>query len=131
MNRGELAKATGCNLETIRYYEKIGLLHAPGRTPAGHRVYADKDHSRLRFILRTRELGFSIEEIRNLLSLVDTNDYTCGDIHALTTTHLKSISQKISDLKILKDTLAVISNKCGKGKTPDCPIIQALVNDTL
>ncbi|WP_416877312.1 MerR family transcriptional regulator [Litorimonas sp.] len=131
MKRGELAKLSGCNIETIRYYENIGILHAPDRTPAGHRVYSKDDQSRLRFILRTRELGFSIEEIRNLLSMVDANDYTCGDIHALTTTHLNSVSKKISDLQLLEDTLTRISNECGKGDTPDCPIIEALVNDTL
>ena len=131
MKRGELAKLSGCNIETIRYYEKIGILHAPGRTPAGHRVYSKDDQSRLRFILRTRELGFSIEEIRNLLSMVDANDYTCGDIHALTINHLKSISQKISDLKLLEDSLLAISNECEKGDAPECPIIEALVSNKL
>ena len=131
MKRGELAKNSGCNIETIRYYEKIEILPAPGRTPAGHRVYSKDDQSRLRFILRTRELGFSIEEIRNLLSMVDSNDYTCGDIHALTTTHLKSISQKISDLKLLENTLTTIANKCGKGDSPDCPIIETLADNKL
>lgn len=126
MKRGELARISGCNIETIRYYENIGLLLEPSRSAVGHRIYSKDDQARLRFILRTRKLGFSIEEIRNLLSLVDTKDYTCGDIHMLTTNHLASISQKIQDLQNLQDTLFKISKECGDGDAPECPIIEAL-----
>jgi len=126
LKRGALAKKTGCNLETIRYYEKIDLLLPPERTPSGHRLYSQDDQARLRFILRCRELGFSIEEIRSLLRLVDTGAYSCGEINQLTLLHLSSISQKIADLKKLEATLKAISDQCSKGDTPDCPIIDAL-----
>ncbi|VAV88149.1 hypothetical protein MNBD_ALPHA04-1317, partial [hydrothermal vent metagenome] len=75
MKRGELAKSAGCNIETIRYYEKIGLLLPPDRTASGHRIYAEDDRKRLGFILRSRELGFSINQLRALLDLVDSDGY--------------------------------------------------------
>lgn len=129
IKRGELAQRSGCNLETIRYYESIALMPEPMRSESGHRLYSEVDQSRLRFILRTRELGFSIAELQSLLSLVDSGDYSCGEIHALTGEHLVSVANKIADLKRLQRTLKTISAECSKGDTPDCPIIDALVNE--
>jgi len=129
IKRGELAQRSGCNLETIRYYESIELMPEPMRSESGHRLYSEVDQSRLRFILRTRELGFSIAELRSLLSLVDSGDYSCGEIHALAGEHLVSVANKIADLKRLQRTLKTISAECSKGDTPDCPIIDALVNE--
>jgi len=129
IKRGELARRSGCNLETIRYYENIKLMPEPVRTDAGHRLYSTDDQRRLRFILRSRELGFSIEEIRSLLSMVDSGAYTCGEIHALTQEHLTSITKKISDLKKLQRTLRKISNKCAAGDEPECPIVETLIAD--
>lgn len=126
LKRGALAKVVGCNLETIRYYEKICLMPLPGRTSSGHRLYTQEDQARLRFILRCRELGFSIEEIRSLLGLVDTGDYSCAEINKLAVIHLASIRQKIADLRKLERTLKTVSDKCTKGDTPDCPVITAL-----
>lgn len=82
--RGELGKRSGCNLETIRYYEKIGLLRPPERTVSGHRLYSPGDQARLGFILRGRYPGFSIGELKSLLSLVDSHDYSCGKVLELT-----------------------------------------------
>ncbi len=129
VKRGELARRSGCNLETIRYYEGIKLLPEPARTESGHRLYSIVDQRRLRFILRSRELGFSIDEIRSLLSMVDSGAYTCGEIHALTQEHLKSVTKKISDLKKLQRTLKTISNDCAAGDEPDCPIVETLIAD--
>ncbi len=129
VTRGTLAKRFGCHLETLRYYEKIGLIPPPSRTAGGHRLYKIDDQRRLRFILRGRELGFSIAELRGLLSLVDSHDYTCGDIFDLTIDHLASIRRKISDLKRLERTLARISNQCSGGAVPECPVIDALWAD--
>ncbi len=129
IKRGELARRSGCNLETIRYYEDIGLMPLPARTEAGHRLYAEDDQRRLRFILRARELGFSIEEIHSLLSMIDSADYTCGEIHALTQEHLKSVARKIADLKKLQRTLKAISKDCAAGDAPECPIVDALIAD--
>lgn len=129
VKRGELARRAGCNLETIRYYEDIKLMPEPARTESGHRLYSIDDQRRLRFILRSRELGFSIDEIRSLLSMVDSGAYTCGEIHALTQGHLKSVTKKISDLKKLQRTLKTISNDCAAGDEPDCPIVETLIAD--
>jgi MerR family mercuric resistance operon transcriptional regulator len=129
ITRGTLAKRFGCHLETLRYYEKIGLIPPPTRTAGGHRLYKIGDQRRLRFILRGRELGFSIDELRGLLSLVDSNDYTCGEIFDLTIDHLGSIRRKISDLKRLERTLARISSQCSGGAVPECPVIDSLWAD--
>lgn len=129
LKRGELARRAGCNLETIRYYEDIGLMPEPDRSAAGHRLYSTEDQRRLRFILRSRELGFSIDEIRSLLSMVDSGSYTCGEIHALTQEHLKSVAGKIADLKKLQRTLKSISSDCAAGNEPECPIVDALIAD--
>lgn len=126
MRRGNLAKATGCNAETIRYYEKIGLLPEPERSASGHRLYFPDDEKRLKFIMRCRELGFSIAELRGLLGLVDSADYTCGDVLAVTTQHIRDIARKIADLRRLKKTLEDISAECSGEQVPDCPIIDAL-----
>ena len=114
----------------MRYYEKIGLLPPPARSRGGHRLYRTGDQRRLRFILHGRELGFSIEELRSLLSLVDSEAYTCAEIHDLTIDHLHSVRQKLADLKRLERTLAKISRECSGGAVPDCPVIDALWADS-
>src|SRR3546814_7099181 len=96
------------------------------RSPGGHRLYTIDDQRRLRFILRGRELGFSIEELRSPLSLVDSQDYTCGEISDLTIEHIQSVRQKIADLKRLERTLAKISKECSGGAVPECPVLDAL-----
>jgi MerR family mercuric resistance operon transcriptional regulator len=126
LKRGALARQSGCNLETIRYYENIGIMPEPMRTQSGHRLYDQQAQERLRFILRCRELGFSIEELRKLLSMVDSNHFTCGEVHELTQEYLRSVSNKIADLRKLERTLKTISKECIGGDAPDCPIIEAL-----
>lgn len=126
MKIGQLSKQTQCKIETIRYYEKIGLLPEPGRTEGGYRIYSDAHLKRLSFVRRSRELGFTIEEIRALLALVDQDSYTCADIKAITVEHLGTIRQKIADLKKLEKTLENISSQCSGDTTPQCPIIDNL-----
>ena len=123
---GRLSKHTGCNIETIRYYEKIGLLPTPPRTEGGHRLYAKDYARRLGFIRRSRELGFSLDEIRALLDLADGGEYNCGEVKEITLHHLQSVKDKIRDLKKLERTLATISNECEGGIAPNCPIVEAL-----
>ena len=106
LRRAELARRTGCNLETVRYYEKIGMMPDPPRTAAGYRVYGSDHVSRLKFILRARELGFSIEEIRGLLDLVDGGDQTCAEIKERTERHLSNVRTKIADLRRIEIVLA-------------------------
>lgn len=129
VTRGRLAQKTGTSIETIRYYEKIGLMPPPRRSGSGYRLYGDAARSRLRFILRGRELGFSIEELRNLLSLVDGGDYTCGEVHEMTVAHLGSVRRKIDDLRRLERTLAEMAAQCEGGAIPECPVIDALFGE--
>jgi len=126
VTRGHLARETGCNIETIRYYEQIGLVPAPKRSDSGYRLYGDTDRRHLQFILRGRELGFSIAELRSLLSLVDGGRYTCGEVRDLTVQHLESVRSKLADLRRLERTLAESSAQCEGGTVPECPVIDAL-----
>jgi len=95
---GVLSRKTRCHIETIRYYERIGLLSKPPRTEGGHRLYDRETMKRLICIRRSRELGFSLEEIRTLLGLVDGKRYTCQEVKMVTGRHLGDVSKKISDL---------------------------------
>lgn len=126
MGIGKLSSRGGCKIETIRYYERIGLVPEPPRTEGGHRLYDHAHLRRLVFIRRSRDLGFSIEEIRGLLGLVDGGDYTCGEVEEIMVEHLRSIRKKITDLRRLEKTLKDISSKCEGGTVPECPIIDAL-----
>lgn len=123
---GTLAARTACKIETIRYYEKIGLLPAPPRSEGGHRVYGEDQVRRLRFIRRGRELGFSVADLRALLGLADEKAYKCGEVKAITVHHLQQVRDKIGDLRRLERTLARISSQCKGGIRPACPIIEAL-----
>ena len=127
LQRGELAKRTGSNLETVRYYEKIGLMPEPPRTPGGHRAYNAAHEERLRFIRRARELGFGIEEIRGLLTLVDRHAVTCAEVQEMTLHHLIDVRAKIADLRRLERTLAATVAACSGDEVPNCPVIDALV----
>lgn len=123
---GHLSERTDCNIETIRYYERIGIMPAPPRSEGGRRIYQQEHVKRLMFIRRSRGLGFSIEEIRALLGLVDENSYSCGEIQALTINHINLIKNKIVDLKKLEKTLSRIASQCKGEDIPECPIIDAL-----
>lgn len=98
---GSISEATGVNIETIRYYERIGLLARPRRTPARHRRYGTEHRQRLSFIRRARELGFTIKEIKALLGLAGAANGTCAEIKLLTEAHLATVRHKIRDLKRL------------------------------
>ena len=122
---GPLSKRTQVNIETIRYYEREGLLPAPPRSEGGYRLYGDEHLRRLVFIRRGRELGFSLDEVRDLLQMVD-GGYTCGEVQALTLEHLGSVRKKVADLRRLERTLKNIAAQCEGGAVPDCPVIDAL-----
>lgn len=125
---GELSKRTGCIIETIRYYERIGLMPEPPRTEGGHRSY-DGDHlKRLTFIRRGRELGFTLQEVRDLLRLVDAGDYTCDEVKAFTLDHVAEIGRKIEDLQRLERVLKDMAAQCDLGSVPECPIVEALTH---
>lgn len=122
-----LAKRTGVNLETVRYYEKIGLMPEPLRSAGRHRIYGPKDLRRLLFIKRCRDLGFTLQETRELLELVDGGDYTCAEIRDRTSSHLSDVDAKIRDLSKMRGTLRKMVAKCDGGLVPDCPIVDDLL----
>ncbi len=124
--RSGLARLTGCNLETIRYYEKIGLMPDPPRNASGYRTYDERHVQRLRFVLRARELGFSVEEIRGLLHLLDGGAETCADVLALTEKHLADVRARIADLRRIERVLARTAAQCSGEKVPQCPVLDAL-----
>lgn len=129
LTRGVVAARTGVNIETVRYYERIGLLPAPPRSEGGHRMYDEGLLRRLNFIRRCRELGFTLDEVRGLLRLVDGGDYTCGEVKALTTARLGEVRHKLADLKRLEKVLREMVARCEGGEVPDCPVIEALFRE--
>lgn len=126
LQRAELARRAGCHLESVRYYEKIGMLPEPPRTAAGYRVYGAGHLARLRFILRARELGFTLEEIRGLLKLADQGTLTCAEVERRTARHLAQVRAKIADLRRIEQVLAAAAAECTSGEVPTCPILDAL-----
>ena len=123
---GALSKHTGVNIETIRFYERVGILPKPPRSAGGHRIYSQEQLMRLSFVRRSRELGFSLDDIRGLLQLVDGGHYTCAEVKTITLDHLADVRRKIADLRRLERTLADVAGRCKGGKVPDCPVIEAL-----
>ena len=123
---GALSKQSGVNIETIRYYEKIGVMPAPSRSPGGYRLYAPEHLKRLGFVRRGRQLGFSLDELRGLLELVDGHAYTCAEVHALTLQHLTEVRRKIVDLRRLERVMADMAAQCTEDLVPECPVIDAL-----
>ena len=126
--RGSLSKRTGCNIETIRYYEKIGMMPNPPRSDAGHRIYDEGHAARLRFILRARELGFSLNDVRGLLVLVDGGTQTCAEVRVRTERHLADVRAKISDLMHIERVLAETASRCSGDEVPECPILDVLAS---
>ena len=123
---GSLSAATGVNIETIRYYERIGLVPPPPRSQGRHRLYDDLHRQRLTFIRRSRALGFSLKDTRDLLGLARGKDLTCAEARALTEQHIADIRRKIRDLRKLDRVLSELAERCGGGAVPDCPILDAL-----
>ncbi|MBN9091359.1 MAG: helix-turn-helix domain-containing protein [Reyranella sp.] len=123
---GTLSRRTGVNIETIRYYERSGLLPNPARTAAGYRAYGPADAERLQFIRRARDLGFSVEEVRRLLGLADQKSRSCRAVHALAREHLTEVRAKIVDLRRMEKVLAGMVAECAQGTMPECPLLETL-----
>ena len=128
---GDLATRSGCRVETVRYYEKAGLMPDPPRTEGGHRSYSLDHLKRLFFIRRSRELGFTIEQVTELLRFVDEPDHTCGEVRGMAMQQARAAQEKIDDLKRLQQALNEMAARCkgGRYKVEDCPIIDALYAD--
>lgn len=125
--RVDLARATGCNLETIRYYETVGIMPDPPRTPKGYRSYDDTHVRRLKFVMRSRDLGFSLEEIRGLLGLVDDRTQTCAQVQTVAEAHLEDVKAKIADLERIERVLSETVARCTGDAAPECAVIDALL----
>jgi len=124
---GELSRRTSCNIETIRYYERIRLLAAPVRSAGRYRIYNAVDVRRLTFIRRARELGFTLDEVRALLALsaIDGQE-SCTEARELAARHVKEIRSKIADLRAMERVLTDAVQCCAAGERPGCPIIDAI-----
>lgn len=129
LRRSDLARLTGCNLETIRYYENIGIMPEPPRSAKNYRSYDDTHVARLRFVMRSRDLGFTLEEIRDLLGLFDGNAGTCADVQALATRHIASVRAKIADLRRIEKVLSETVSQCTGDDVPECAVIDALCDE--
>ncbi|MFL6727981.1 MAG: MerR family transcriptional regulator [Sphingomicrobium sp.] len=125
---GELARRTGVNIETIRYFEKVGLIEKPPRTAGGHRVYREQHVRALSFVRRGRELGFTQHEIRAILNLGGPGSACCDEVREIAVHHLEQVRRKIADLAEIERLLATTVERCSGGHVPDCPVI-VLIED--
>jgi len=130
MRRSEIARSAGCHSETVRFYEARGLLPAPPRNAAGHRVYGPEHAHRLRFIVRARELGFRLDQVTQLLRLADDGGSICAEAKALTLGRLDDVGRKIEDLRKLEQALRSMVSRCEADGTRGCPIIDTLSERT-
>jgi MerR family copper efflux transcriptional regulator len=128
-NIGETAKASGLSAKMIRHYEKVGLFPEALRTEAGYRQYTDKEVSTLRFIRQSRDLGFSIEQIRELLGLWQNQRRPSRQVKVLAQAHLQELDAKLQELQAMKATLAHLVDHCHGDDRPDCPIVENLADE--
>ncbi len=123
---GDLGKATNTKVETIRYYERIGLLAKPDRTGGNYRAYGQDALARLSFIRRARDLGFSLDQVRELLTLASQDQRDCGSVDAIANSHLAEIDRKLADLAALRRELSAVIASCNGGKIAECRILESL-----
>ncbi|MGU3398974.1 Cu(I)-responsive transcriptional regulator [Brucellaceae bacterium D45D] len=129
MNIGEAATASGISAKMIRHYEAIGLIEEAGRTGAGYRVYSQKDVETLRFIRRSRDLGFQVEQIRALLALWRDRNRASSDVKQVALAHIEELEAKMRQLQEMADILRHLAHHCHGDDRPDCPIIYGLSDD--
>ena len=126
LSRGELARRTGVNLETIRYFERVGMLAAPARTEGGHRIYGEEHVRALWFIRRAREIGFTPEEVRAILALGGPGKAGCAEVRDIAAHHLEQVRTKMADLAKIERLLATTIEHCSGGNAPECAVIDML-----
>ncbi len=127
MKIGDLAKTSGVNAKLIRHYESIGLIPKASRTQGGYRTYLENDVQFLKFIKRARGLGFSMKEIKKLISLWKNKSRSSHEVKLLTSIHIKNLEQKISEMQQMVQSLKKLSQNCHGDSRPDCPIIENLL----
>jgi len=126
MNIGQAANRTGLSAKMIRYYESIGLLKPASRSDSGYRLYQQDDLHALAFIKRSRDLGFSLEEVAKLLTLWQDRQRASADVKALANEHIADLNRRIDELVSLRDTLSELGANCQGDDRPDCPILKDL-----
>ena len=126
MNIGQASNASGVTAKMIRYYESIGLVPPSKRTDSGYRMYSENDVHTLRFVKRARSLGFSLEQIRELLSLWHNPERASADVKTIAEGHVAQLEQRICELTEMRDTLVHLAHACAGDHRPDCPILQGL-----
>ena len=129
MNIGRVAEQSGVTAKTIRYYESIGLIEAPGRAANGYRQYVRRDVETLRFIQRARDLGFSIADVGNLLALWRDTSRASADVKSMALRHIAKMEKRIADLDSLRRTLVDLTDRCQGDDRPDCPILEDLAGE--
>jgi DNA-binding transcriptional MerR regulator len=127
---GELAARTGCKVQTVRYYEQIGLMPEPVRTEGNQRRYGSRHLERLAFIRHSRQLGFPLQAIRELLSLADDSDQSCAAADQIAQRQLEHVESRIARLKVLKAELKRMIVQCGRGQIANCRVIEVLADHT-
>jgi len=125
---GELGRRTRCKVQTIRWYEEVGLLPVPARTEGGHRVYGSSHLKRLDFIRHAREFGFTLDAVRALLALSDHPERPCEEVHALASGQLAAVEDKLRRLKTLRAELVRMTDACRGGTAGDCHILETLAD---
>ncbi|MBW8329732.1 MAG: Cu(I)-responsive transcriptional regulator [Thiobacillus sp.] len=128
MNIGEVARASGVSAKMVRHYESIGLIRESHRTLAGYRQYHERDVHLLRFIRRARDLGFSLDQIRQLLSLWDDPDRASADVKQLADAHIADLDARIAALTGMRAALVTLTHACHGDHRPDCPILEGLAD---
>lgn len=128
MNIGQAARHSGLSAKMIRYYESIGLLRPATRSDSGYRLYGPEDLHSLAFIKRSRDLGFSLDEVAKLLTLWQDRQRASADVKALATQHIDALNRRIEELVSLRDTLGELVAHCQGDDRPDCPILKDLAN---
>lgn len=131
MNIGEAAKASGVSAKMIRYYEQIGLIPPAERTESGYRLYRESDVHTLRFIRRARDLGFSLEDIAELLGLWHDRSRHSSDVKALALRHVETLESKIREMQSMADTIRELAACCAGDERPDCPILADLESEAI
>ena len=126
---GTLARRTATKVETIRYYERIGVMPPPPRTAGGHRLYDAADVKRLRFVQRSRDLGFSLDAVREMLDLADGGTATCDQVAEIAERHLGAVRARLADLRRMEKTLAETLTRCSGAEVPDCPLMDHLLGE--
>ncbi|MGI9388689.1 MAG: MerR family transcriptional regulator [Boseongicola sp.] len=128
---GAASRLSGVNVETIRYYEKRGLVNLPDRSASGRRLYTDNQIAELRFVRRCREIGFSLSDVEDILSSARSGEYECQEVMSIGRRHLKGVQEKIKKLKTLEADLSSLLDMCGDNETCSCPMLDVMLRDPL